>query len=261
MQSRVESRAEIVRVLSARLRAMENPARAGLDDAGGGNRGNVPRPGDVDTAGAGDTVLASLFPRGVLERGMLVEWIAAQPGAGAMSLAVAVARQMGLEHGPTVVIDAHEDFYPPAAVGRGLDLGRTLILRPTRRDLAWTWEQVLHCPTVGTVLGWLEEVHDREYRRLQLAAENARGLGLLLRSARALDSPSWAALRLVVEPLPSLSRAPTWTISRRAKVRVLRLRGGSAGKTLQVEMDDETGTVRLAAEVAAPAVVAGATRA
>jgi len=48
-------------------------------------------------------------------------------------------------------------------------------------------------------LSWLEA------RRLQLAAEQGGGLGLLIRPEAVRHQPSWADVRLLVEPLPTTS--------------------------------------------------------
>jgi protein ImuA len=53
------------------------------------------------------------------------------------------------------------------------------------------------------VLGWVPHAQPRHIRRLQLAAERGRTLGVLFRPRRAAREASAAVLRLSVEPCPA----------------------------------------------------------
>ena len=65
----------------------------------------------------------------------------------------------------------------------------------------WAFEQTLGSGACDAVLGWLQLVRARDIRRLQLAAERGRTLGVLFRPRRAAREASAAVLRLSVEPL------------------------------------------------------------
>jgi protein ImuA len=117
-------------------------------------------------------------------------------------------------------------------------------------DDAWALDQALRCPGVAAVLAWPEKLDGRTFRRLQLAVEEGGCLGLLIRPESARHEPSWAEVRLWVEPLPSESPAGR----RRLRIHVLRCRGGTGGRSVDLEIDDETRTVHLVAELADPAV-------
>ncbi len=232
------------------------------------------RPPDEAPVSTACRELDQLLPEGGLRRGTLVEWLAAE-GGGAGSLAVAVAAGASGAGGALVVIDATEQFYPPAAARAGIDLANTILVRPQgQSDEMWALDQALRSAGVAAVLCWIDRLAARDFRRLQLAAEAAAGLGLLVRPAAAHDEPSWADVRFFVTPLvdhvvsepiqkipphPALSHqgrgflipaAPLPT-SRRLRVELLRLRGAPAGQTVELEIDDETGVVRLAAALAA----------
>jgi len=171
--------------------------------------------------------------------GMLVEWLADGPGTGVDTLALLTARSAVASDGVLVVIDRRGEFYPPAAVGMGIDPRRMILLRPdTLADQSWAWDQSLRCPAVTAVLGWPRQLDDRTFRRLQLAAEEGRTLGLLVRPLEARAEPSWATARLLVTPLRS--RRETGVGSRRLRVEVLRNRTGRQMGHFTVEIDDET---------------------
>jgi hypothetical protein len=78
------------------------------------------------------------------------------------------------------------------------------------------------------------------FRRWQLAAEQGRGLGLLVQSSAAGGWPSWADVQLRVRALPT---AADVLAPRRLDVELLRCRGGPAGKSVSLEIDEETGMI------------------
>jgi len=64
----------------------------------------------------------------------------------------------------------------------------------------WALEQTLGSGACDAVLGWVRQPKPRDIRRLQLAAERGRTLGVLFRPQRAAREASAASLRLVIEP-------------------------------------------------------------
>src|SRR5262249_16312768 len=153
-----------------------------------------------------------------------VEWLNDGEGSGAFTLALSVAAKALRRGGAFVMVDGAKEFYPPAAAQLGIPLERTLVVRPDDpRAALWVWEQALRCEGVAVTLGWMEELSDRACRRLQVAAETGRGLGFLLRPMACRATPSWAAARLKVMPLPS--RGPLYALERNLRVELLH--GGS----------------------------------
>jgi hypothetical protein len=226
----------VVQQLRARLRQME---RAGtrLDNAGA-------------LSSTGIAALNALLPPGIFRSGMIVEWIAAGQGSGAAQLALSMAHESLRNGGVLVVIDERREFYPPAAVRLGLDLGRTIVVRPrNHQETIWALEQALRCPGVAATLSWIEQLPDRLFRRLQLAAEHGARLGLLMRPAEAVKTPSWADLRWSVQPVRSGQEASQ--SGRRLQVELLQCREGTPGGAAHLEIDDETGTVRVVPPLAA----------
>jgi hypothetical protein len=231
--------------------------------------------------------LDRLLPAGGLSRGGLVEWLAAD-GSGAAWLALAAARAACREHGPLVVIDGSGTFYPPAAALAAIELEEVLVVRAQQAgDEAWALDQALRSTGVGAVFCQSQRLHPRAVRRLQLAAESSGGLGLLVRPEAARQEPCWAEARLLVRPLPAAEAklagenrdaenrdAQTLHLAveagaiassrrgvpvscsltgRRLRVELLRARGAAGGRSVDLEIDDETGVVRLAADLAGAA--------
>ena len=109
----------------------------------------------------------------------------------------------------------------------------------------WAAVQALRSPVVAAVWGKFERLESRAFRRLQLAAEVGRTLGVLLRPVTARGQPSWATVRLEVRPwsavrspLPGNDGQRTANHGRWAQVRLVHCRGGREGGSATLEIDD-----------------------
>ena len=89
--------------------------------------------------------------------------------------------------------------FAPALASCGVVLDRLAVVGGARP--LWAFEQTLGSGACDAVLGWVRQVKPRDIRRLQLAAERGRTLGVLFRPRRAAREASGAVLRLSVEPL------------------------------------------------------------
>lgn len=183
--------------------------------------------------------LGPLFPGQQLAGGMLVELAVSAEGAGAWSLALALAKCACGDDRLLLVADPQHCFYPPAALQLGIDLRQLAIARcDNAKDTLLAASQALRSRAVGAVIGQFERLSERDGRRLQLAAETGGGLGIFIRPAVALQAPSFAAVRLLLSPLPSVATR------RRIAVQVLRCHPENKPRSALVEIDDETGDVR-----------------
>jgi len=203
--------------------------------------------------------LDKILPDGGLRRGTLVEWLAGRPGSGAATLALIASREASRAGGAVVIVERSRTFYPPAAVRWGLDLETLIVVRPrTVADERWALDQILRSQGVAALLAWPERLDDREFRRLQLAAESGGTLGLLVRPAKARDEPSWADLRLLIEPVASVDDSTNAGTARRLRIEILRARGGAVGRATHEILEErrdaihaEANPVHLAARLAA----------
>ena len=185
---------DIVRTLQQRVRQIESGHQTPIDATAKSAVWHQ----DPTAVGRMDAVVSSgcaaldrLLPAGGFRRGTLVEWLSTSSGSGAGTLAILVAREAASEGGAVVIVDRPHQFYPPAAAALGIRLEQTIVVRPdTKRDEIWALDQSLRCPGVAAVWSPLSDRLDqRDFRRLQLAAETGNCLGLLLRSS-AVRGPS-----------------------------------------------------------------------
>jgi protein ImuA len=207
-------------------------------------------PPEAPPVKSGCSALDQSLPDRGFRRGTLVEWLSGGEGAGTVTLALLVARQACLQGGALVVLDRSREFYPPAAARLGIDLARLIVVQPAgQADHHWALDQSLRCPAVAAALAWPdamgETLDSRTFRRLQLAAEEGGGLGLLVRPESVRQQPSWADVRLLVEPLPPVpgkgeegrGKREERRGGRRLKILLLRCRGGTDGRSAELEID------------------------
>ena len=187
--------------------------------------------------------LDDILPDRGLCPGTLSEWIAAEAGSGATTLAMQAAGRVQ-NAGPLIIVDSRLSFYAPAFRAVGVCADKAILIRPkSRADVLWALEQSLRCPGIGAVLCPIDRLKTQEFRRLQLAAEAGTAVGILIRPPAATRQPGWADVRLLVRPAPSLPQS----FHRRMEVRCVYAKGGMADQSVELEMCDETGALRLAA--------------
>jgi protein ImuA len=197
----------------------------------------------------GIPALDALVSPSLFRPGMIVEWVLGRNGTGGSRLAAQMIQQVLATTGTLVVIDERREFYPPAASRLGIDLARTVVVRPhDTREALWALEQALRCRGVAATWAWVDQLPDRNFRRLQLAAEQGRGVGILIRPSAARQTSSWADLRWFVQTLPGGLR-----------VELLHCREGFPGGAVNLERDDETGNLRVVSPLAAATSVSRAT--
>src|SRR2546421_12824436 len=89
--------------------------------------------------------------------------------------------------------------FAPALASQGMVLDRVTVVGGARP--LWALEQALGSGACDVALAWARKVKAREIRRLQLAAERGRTLGVLFRPRRAAREATAAVLRLRLQPV------------------------------------------------------------
>lgn len=190
----------------------------------------------------GIPALDELLPESGLRRGALNEWIGAEVGCGVLSLAMRVAAAAQSD-GPLIIVDTEKTLYPPAIQATGVSLTESIVVRPASlTEALWAVEQSLRCVGIGGVLFPVDQLRTQDFRRLQLAAESGTAVGLLVRPSGSQRQPGWADVRLLVSPRPARPNS----FCRRMAVQCIYAKGSLTDRTIELEMCDETGAVRLA---------------
>jgi protein ImuA len=208
---------------------------------------------------SGCSAMDACLPHGGYLPGSLIEYLRTTSGCGTtyLALTAAAAALQATEEKYLVIVDTHQQMYPPCLLSHHIPLSQVIWVHPqSQADAVWATDQALRTPAVAAVIADLENLDERDARRLQLAAERGGGLGILLRTLAARRMPSWSdvqwVVRSLVPTLPQSIAAKPMDISaklplRRLEVQLARVRGGKAGAALRLDIDGTRGTLELAA--------------
>jgi cell division inhibitor SulA/protein ImuA len=177
----------------------------------------------VDAVSTGFAELDQALPGSGWPRAGLIEILGARIGVGELSLLLPALAALTHRIPARWCAWISPPFEPfaPALAAHGVALERVFV---TRGDSPlWAFEQALASGACEVVLGWPGKqkqtaLRARDIRRLQLAAEKGRTLGVLFRSRQAANESSSAMLRVMVEPA-----------ERGVRVVLLKSRGGHRG--------------------------------
>ena len=174
----------------------------------------------VETFSTGFAALDAGLPGGGWPRHGLVEILTPQPGVGELYLLLPVLAALSRATPARwcIWISPSHEPYAPALQSRGVALDRMLVVRT---DLPlWAHEQALRSGACAMALAWMPRVSPRAIRRLQLAAEQGRSLGVLFRNQQFAEQASPAMLRVSFDPVKEADRQG-------ARVTLIKSRGGS----------------------------------
>lgn len=141
------------------------------------------------------------LPGGGWPAGALTELYCPVEGIGEFSLLMPLVVRLTRAGRRVVLVSPPHVPYSQALSGRGVKLEKLVLLSPqSARDTLWAAEQALRCTAVGLVVAWAARAHDRDLRRLALAAETSGSTAIAYRPAQEARSFSPAALRIAVKP-------------------------------------------------------------
>jgi hypothetical protein len=172
----------------------------------------------VSVVPSGFPALDEALPAGGWPSAGLIEILVSHIGVGELNLLLpALAALTGKDSARWCawVAPPFEPF-APALSAHGVRLERLFVVR-TDQPL-WAFEQSLISGACEAVLAWAPRAPSRDIRRLQLAAEKGRALGVLFRPLAVAKESSNAVLRAIVEPT-----------DQGARVTLLKSRGGHRG--------------------------------
>jgi len=167
-------------------------------------QGFKPTVGNVLNIGLG--AMEAAFPNNRFPVGAVHEFIgesAEQMAAtsGFVSCLLAGLMQGG---GACVWISASRTLFPPALKRFGIEPDRILFIDLTRgKDVCWAMEEALKCTGLAAVVGEMSKIDFTASRRLQLAVEQSRVTGFILRQdSRSLNTTA-SVSRWNIIPIPS----------------------------------------------------------
>jgi hypothetical protein len=168
----------------------------------------------TETLPTGFHALDERLPGRGWPRSGLIEILVSRFGVGELTLllpALAALTRRPMARWCVWVAPPLEPFAPSLAA-HGVLLERLLVVRapavhkrqrpngiPVVRAM-WAFEQSLGSGACDIAMAWAKRPRAKEIRRLQLAAERGRTLGVLFRPLQAARESSYAALRMTLNP-------------------------------------------------------------
>lgn len=191
----------------------------------------------VPSEPTGHASLDALLPGGGWPRAALTELLVRTAGIGELSLLTPTLARLSRQDTWIALVAPPHFPYAPALASAGVALSRLLVVRAEQgADRLWAMEQALASGACSAVIGWPAFVHERALRRLQLAAEHGRALGIFFSSGQATSS-SLAALRLELQPEGTSGSFPgSDPEAIRLGVKVLKVRGPGIGSALMLDV-------------------------
>jgi protein ImuA len=173
------------------------------------------------------------FPNGSFPLGAVHEFISTKTeelaaSCGFLSGVMACLLQ---NKGTALWISANRTLFPPALKLFGVQPERCIFIDLQKeRDVVWAMDEALKCGALSAVVGEVQDISFTASRRLQLAVEQSKVTGFILRkSPRTVNTTAfvsrWKITSLpgeIIDDLPGIGFA-TW------KVELLRIRNGKPG--------------------------------
>ena len=181
----------------------------------------------VESIPTGFAELDAQLPGGGWPRAALTELLINQRGIGELRLLLpALARLSKDDKWLVLVAPPHRPF-APGFESLGVNLAR-LVVVATRSDgeSLWAAERCLRSGSCAAVLAWPGSGPRTQLRRLQLAAEEGKSLGVVFGSTRNAAHPSPAPLRIQL----AASRG-------KLELQILKRRGGGWAPPLSLDLE------------------------
>lgn len=176
------------------------------------------------------------FPHGVFPVAAVHELLseAVEEAAATSGFVAGLLSPLMQRGGACIWISAARQLFPPALKAFGVEPERIIFIDLAReKDVLWAMEEALQCEGLAAVIGEVPEISFTASRRLQLAVEQSRVTGFVLRhQPRDLNANACTA-RWRIRPAPSQPEPgmpglgfPRW------QVELLKVRNGKPGSWL-----------------------------
>lgn len=191
------------------------------------------KPSGIISGNGGLDFMMEVFPNRTFPTGCVHEFLAAQieDSAATTGFINGILSSLISKSGAVIWISASRRVFPPALKNFGIDPDRFIFIDLQReKDVLWATEEALKCSAVTAVVGEVQGMDFTSSRRLQLAVEDSKVTGFIMRMNSGKLSPTACVSRWMISSLPSESIEdlpgigfPSW------RVELLRMRNGMTG--------------------------------
>lgn len=171
------------------------------------------------------------FPNHVFPSGAMHECISAIPeeSAATASFIAGLTAKLMKNDGACVWVGTNRKVFPPALKAYGILPERVLFIDTQKeKDALWVMEEALKCEGLTAVIGEINNIDFKSSRRLQLATEQSRVTGFILRNNLKYQNTIACIARWKITPLLTNIQTPGVGFAR-WKVELLKVRNGRPG--------------------------------
>ena len=194
-------------------------------------------PGDL-SINIGFEPIDAAFPNATFPTGCMHEFLSTstEDAAATNGFVAALLNCLMKRGGVCIWISASRTLFPAALKTFGLEPYQIIFIDLKKeKDVLWTMEEALKCDRLTAVLGELKEISFTESRRLQLAVEQSRVTGFLLRQQpRNLNTVACVSRWRITSLSSELEHGMPGVGFPRWNVELLKVRNGKPG-TWKVE--------------------------
>ncbi len=190
--------------------------------------------------------LRNAFPNNSFPLGAIHEFIAdgAEGTAVTTGFISVLLQSLIKKKGVCIWIGAAGAFFPPALKTFGIDAGQIIFINLYKeKEMLWAMEEALKCEGLSAVIAQLPELSFTASRRLQLAVEQSRVTGFIIRqNPRNINTTAsltrWKISSLASQPANGMLGVgfPRW------QVELLKVRNGRPGNW---QIECKAGQLRL----------------
>lgn len=177
--------------------------------------------------------LRNAFPNKVFPVGAVHEFLCGDPEARAATsgFVTGLLSSLCMRGGAVLWISPSRILFPPALKAFGVQPDKFLFVEARKaNDIMWVTNEALKCEALGAVVAEVSDMDFTESRRLQLAVEQSRVTGFVLRTQTLKHHATacvsrWRVTQIPSEPFEGLPGIgfPQW------KVDLLKIRNGKPG--------------------------------
>jgi protein ImuA len=173
------------------------------------------------------------FPNATFPLGAVHEFLSPKPenGAAAVGFIAAIMKSLMGRGGSLMWISSMRKIFPPALKSFGIEPDRIIFVDLQKeKDVIWAMDEALKCGALTAVVGEVRNIDFTASRRLQLAVEQSKVTGFIIRNNESKPGTTACVSRWKITPLPSETfddlpgiGFPKW------RVELLRVRNGKPG--------------------------------
>jgi protein ImuA len=191
------------------------------------------KPASSSASDLGLGSIAHAFPNHSFSTGAVHEFLCEGNESSSATIgftAGILGRLMGLK-GCALWISTSRKLFPPALLNYGINPHHIIFLDLQKeKDVLWAMDEALKCSAITSVVAEIKEITFNDSRRLQLAVEQSKATGFIIRNNYKKLNPTACVSRWKIVSLPSEEIGnlpgigfPKW------KVELLRMRNGKPG--------------------------------